>query len=99
MNEPTLSDVEFILARAFSMEQYNTTAEARWAILRKLNEIYRRGQSESLALLRDLADLQNGPPLASTRKEWDEVMARVDTQLDGNSDGLQSTPKLPKFTY
>jgi hypothetical protein len=44
MNEPTLSDVEFILARAFSMEQYNTTAEAREAILRKLMEIYRRGQ-------------------------------------------------------
>jgi len=44
MNQPTLSDVDFILARAFSMEQYNTTAEARWAILRKLNEIYRRGQ-------------------------------------------------------
>jgi acyl-CoA reductase-like NAD-dependent aldehyde dehydrogenase len=93
MNEPTLSDVEFILARAFSMEQYNTTQDAREAILRKLMEIYRRGQSESLALLRDLADLQNGPPLASTRKEWEEVMARVDTQLDGNSDGLQSTPK------
>ena len=44
MNEPTLSDVEYILARAFSMEQYNTTAEARFAILRKLNEIYQRGQ-------------------------------------------------------
>jgi acyl-CoA reductase-like NAD-dependent aldehyde dehydrogenase len=89
MSQPTLSDVEYILARAFSMEQYMTTQDAREAILRKLMEIYRRGQSESLALLRDLADLQNGPPLASTRKEWEEVMARVDTQLAGNSDRLQ----------
>jgi hypothetical protein len=44
MSQPTLSDVEYILARAFSMEQYNTTQDAREAILRKLNEIYRRGQ-------------------------------------------------------
>jgi hypothetical protein len=57
MSEPTLSDVEYILARAFSMEQYMTTQDAREAILRKLMEIYRRGQ------------------------------------LDGNTDGLQSTPK------
>ena len=92
MNEPTLSDVEYILARAFSMEQYMTTQDAREAILRKLNEIYRRGQSESIELLRDLADLQNGPPLERHRAEWEQVMERVDA-------ALQSTPKHPTLPH
>ena len=31
----------------------------------------------ALALLRDLADLQNGPPLETHRKEWEETMELV----------------------
>lgn len=32
---------------------------------------------ESIKLLRDLADLQNGPPLEQHRKEWEETMEEV----------------------
>ena len=32
---------------------------------------------ESIKLLRDLADLQNGAPLEQHRKEWEETMERV----------------------
>ena len=32
---------------------------------------------ESLKLLRDLADLQNGAPLEQHRKEWEETMKQV----------------------
>ena len=47
-NQPTLTDVEFILNRAYNMEQYSTTDEAKSAILRKLNEIYQRGKMEGI---------------------------------------------------
>ena len=32
---------------------------------------------ESIKLLRDLADLQNGAPLEQHRKEWEETMKQV----------------------
>jgi hypothetical protein len=32
---------------------------------------------ESIKLLRDLADLQNGAPLEQHRKEWEETMEQV----------------------
>ena len=32
---------------------------------------------ESIKLLRDLADLQNGPPLEQHRKEWEKTMNEV----------------------
>lgn len=32
---------------------------------------------ESIKLLRDLADLQNGAPLERHRKEWEETMEKV----------------------
>lgn len=32
---------------------------------------------ESIKLLRDLADLQNGAPLEQYRKEWEETMEQV----------------------
>lgn len=32
---------------------------------------------EALKLLKDLADLQNGPPLEQHRKQWEETMERV----------------------
>lgn len=32
---------------------------------------------ESIKLLRDLADLQNGAPLERHRKEWEETMEQV----------------------
>ena len=32
---------------------------------------------ESIKLLRDLADLQNGAPLEQYRKEWEETMKQV----------------------
>ena len=31
----------------------------------------------SLKLLRDLADLQNGPPLETYRQDWEETMKQV----------------------
>ena len=38
-----------------------------------MNEEFKR----ALKLLRDLADLQNGPPLEKYRKQWDETMELV----------------------
>ena len=32
---------------------------------------------ESIKLLRDLADLQNGAPLEQNRQEWEETMEQV----------------------
>ena len=32
---------------------------------------------ESIKLLRDLADLQNGAPLEQHKKEWEETLERV----------------------
>lgn len=32
---------------------------------------------QCLKLLRDLADLQNGPPLETYRKDWDQTMTEV----------------------
>ena len=37
---------------------------------------------ESIKLLRDLADLQNGAPLEQYRKEWEETMEQVYDFLD-----------------
>ena len=37
---------------------------------------------ESIKLLRDLADLQNGAPLEQYRKEWEETIAQVYDFLD-----------------
>jgi hypothetical protein len=37
---------------------------------------------ESIKLLRDLADLQNGAPLEQYRKEWEETMKQVYDFLD-----------------
>ena len=37
---------------------------------------------ESIKLLRDLADLQNGAPLEQYRKEWEETMQQVYDFLD-----------------
>lgn len=37
---------------------------------------------EALRLLRELADLQNGPPLERYRKEWEDTMINVRTFLD-----------------
>ena len=38
--------------------------------------------SEAFELLRDLADLQNGPPLERHRKEWEETMELVYAALN-----------------
>ena len=38
--------------------------------------------AESIKLLRDLADLQNGAPLEQYRKEWEETMKQVYDFLD-----------------
>lgn len=37
---------------------------------------------ESIKLLRDLADLQNGAPLEQYRKEWEDTMEQVYNFLD-----------------
>ena len=37
---------------------------------------------ESIKLLRDLADLQNGAPLERYRQEWEETMKQVYDFLD-----------------
>lgn len=33
--------------------------------------------TKALELLRDLADIQNGPPLVTVAKEWNEIMTNV----------------------
>ncbi len=33
--------------------------------------------NEALLLLRQLADIQNGPPLVQDEKQWEEIMSRV----------------------
>lgn len=38
--------------------------------------------AESIKLLRDLADLQNGAPLEQHRQEWEETMERVYDHLN-----------------
>ncbi len=38
--------------------------------------------TQALALLRDLADLQNGPPLERNRKQWESTMAAIYAFLD-----------------
>lgn len=35
----------------------------------------------AVAILSDLYDLQNGPPLVQYREQWEEVMARADKFL------------------
>lgn len=37
----------------------------------------RKPFGESIKLLRDLADLQNGAPLEQHRQEWEETMEQV----------------------
>lgn len=37
---------------------------------------------ESIELLRNLADLQNGAPLEQYRKKWEETMKQVDDFLN-----------------
>jgi hypothetical protein len=39
---------------------------------------------ECISLLRELADLQNGPPLVTYEEDWNECMAKVYEFLDEN---------------
>lgn len=41
-------------------------------------------KGEAITLLRDLADLQNGPPLETVRKEWENTMHNVYAFLNEN---------------
>lgn len=41
------------------------------------NQQHPTTMNEALQLLRDLADLQNGPPLEQHRKQWEETMEQV----------------------
>lgn len=40
--------------------------------------------TEALQLLRNLADIQNGPPLVTVEKEWDEIMTNVYNFLEAH---------------
>lgn len=46
---------------------------AKWMRSKMLPEHFRKG----IKLLRDLADLQNGAPLETYRKDWEETMREV----------------------
>ncbi len=51
------------------------TANALWD--KQVEDDYDAALDQALALLRDLADLQNGPPLETHRKQWEETMEAV----------------------
>jgi hypothetical protein len=40
---------------------------------------------ETLELLRDLADIQNGPPLVQYEKAWNEIMVKVYAKLESKN--------------
>jgi hypothetical protein len=46
-----------------------------------MNDLQQELQT-AIELLRDLADIQNGPPLATYEKQWNEIMEKVYTFLN-----------------
>jgi len=48
---------------------------SEWLLIRDITPLTPFG--EAINLLRDLADLQNGPPLERHRKEWEDTMDQV----------------------
>lgn len=60
----------------------NTAATLRSKIYKGLEEI--NSNMESVVLLRELRDLQNGCPLESLRSEWEGAMCKIDAYLLAN---------------
>ncbi len=46
----------------------------------------------AIRLLRDLSDLQNGPPLEQHRTEWEQTMHEVATFLNENDQSVETNP-------
>ena len=47
-------------------------------------EILEKKVHDATRLLRDLADLQNGPPLERDREQWEKIMQEVEAFFDEN---------------
>ncbi len=58
------------------------TKEVKREIRRLKKEATRGDFEKSLNLLRSLFDLQNGSPLVSDEKEWNEVMENIKKLLE-----------------
>ena len=57
------------------------TPDQRLVIYDAMEEYATQQQSEAVELLQELFDLQNGPPLETYRKQWEEAMDKISIYL------------------
>lgn len=75
---------EYELCRANAMHSTGDRVVGFIHGIRAMERLRNEQLTESMRLLRELAEIQNGPPLEQVKTEWTELMNQVWNFLDEN---------------